>query len=185
MKKLTKDDIQKISLSSLLLVGLIYCYFTFLIGPLNFAERRNASAIAALDTQLAEARTKVLRTRNLSDDARKAAETLTQVNEQIPDGAPIAWFPPRIRAFFDRHNIKDVAVRISDANKPSDPALAAYNNVPWAIEIPQVPYGPLGIALAGLENEEMLLEINQLQMTAVPENLENQRVSINVVTLLK
>lgn len=185
MKKLSKDDIQKISLSGLLLVGLIYGYFTFLIGPLNFSETRNTAAIAALDAQLADARTKVLRARNLGNDARQATETLTQINEQIPDGSPIAWFPPRIRAFFERHNIKDTVIRIGSSDRPGEAALANYNNVQWTIEIPQVSFGALGIALSGLENEEMLLEITRLQINGLPNDLENQRVSINASTLLK
>lgn len=185
MKKVTKDDVQKIVLSGLMLIGLIYCYFTFLIGPLNFQETRNTATIAALDKQLAEAKTKLLRTRNLGQDAKTASETLSLVNDQIPDGSPIAWFPPRIRAFFERHNIKDVVVRIGSTDKPADPMLVAYNNVAWTIDIAQVPYGVLGNALSGLENEEMLLEITHFQLSNLGDNLENQRVSFNATTLLR
>ncbi len=185
MKKLAKEDIEKIGLSSLMLIGLIYCYFTFLIGPLNFKEIRDTAAIAALDAQLADAKTKLLRTRNLGADAQKASETLAQVNEQIPDGSPIAWFPPRIRAFFERHNIKDAVVRIGNSDKPSDPSLVAYSNVSCTMDIPQVPYTVLGNALSGLENEEMLLEITHLQLNNLGDNLENQRVSLTATMLLK
>lgn len=185
MKKLSKDDIQKIVLSALMLIGLIYSYFTFLIGPMNFRETRDLAAIEALDKKLAEAKIKLLRTRNLGQDAKAAAETLSQVNEQIPDGSPIAWFPPRIRAFCERHNIKDVVVRLGSTAKPADPTLVAYNNVTWTIEIPQTPFAVLGNALSGLENEEMLLEITHLQLSNLGDNLENQRVSLTVTTLLK
>ena len=34
-KKLTKDQIQKIVLSGLGFIALIYCYFNFFLGPLN------------------------------------------------------------------------------------------------------------------------------------------------------
>lgn len=185
MKKLSKDDISKIILSALMLIGLIYGYFTFLIGPMNLQETRNAAAIEALDKKLADAKIKLLRTRNLGQDAKAAAEILSQVNEQIPDGSPIAWFPPRIRAFCERHDIKDVVIRLGSTEKPADATLVAYNNVAWTIEIPQVPFGVLGNALSGLENEEMLLEITRLQMNNLGDNLENQRVSISATTLLK
>lgn len=185
MKKFSKDEIQKISLSALMLIALVYCYFTFLVGPLKTQETRNTATIAQLDRQLADARTKLLRIRNLREDAKKAAETLTQVNEQIPDGSPIAWFPPRMRAFFERHNIKDTVVRIGSSDKPADASLAAYNNVAWTIDIPQVPFGVLGNTLSGLETEEILLEITHLQLSNLGDNLENQRVSITATTLLK
>ena len=44
----------------------------------------------------------------MQEQAHAAEETLAQVNDMIPEGAPIAWFPPRIHAFFDRHNLKGV-----------------------------------------------------------------------------
>lgn len=185
MKKLSKDDIQKMVLSGLMLLGLIYCYFTFLVGPLSFQQTRNTVMIEALDKQIADAKTKVLRTHNLAQNAKAAAELISQVNEQIPDGSPIAWFPPRMRAFFERHNIKDVLIRTGTTGKPADPALAAYSNVDWTIEVPQVPYGVLGNALSGLENEEMLLEIFHFQLSNLGDNLENQRLSISATTLLK
>ena len=34
-KKLNKDQIQKIVLSALGFIALIYCYFNFFLGPLN------------------------------------------------------------------------------------------------------------------------------------------------------
>lgn len=185
MKKLSKDDIKKIALSALMLIALIYSYFSFLIGPMNSKETRDTATIDVLDKKLADAKTKLLRTRNLGEDAKAAAETLSQVNEQIPDGSPIAWFPPRIRAFCERHNIKDVVIRIGSTEKSADATLAGYNNVTWMIEIPQTPYGVLGNALSGLENEEMLLEITHLQLSNLSDNLENQRVSLTATTLLK
>ena len=51
MKKLTKDQLQKIILSSLMMVGLIYCYFTFLIAGLNKGDDGANAGIADLDTQ--------------------------------------------------------------------------------------------------------------------------------------
>ena len=43
----------------------------------------------------------------------------------------------------------------------------------------------LGITLAGLENEEKLLEIQRLQITTVADSPEKQHVGLAVVTLLK
>ena len=38
-KKFNKDQIQKIVLSVLGFIGLIYCYFTFFLGPLEQEPR--------------------------------------------------------------------------------------------------------------------------------------------------
>ena len=183
--KLSKDQIQKIALSSLLMIGLVYCYFTFLIDPLGRTDKHNAETMETLDGQLATARTEVLRSKAVQDQAKSAEETLAQVGDMIPEGAPIAWFPPRIKAFFDRHNIKGTKVDGGALDGNADPALGGYRNAKWAIDLPQAGTTQLGIALAGIENEEKLLEINHLQITALADSPEKQHVTMNVVTLLK
>ena len=46
-KNLTKDQIQKIILSALGFVALIYCYFNFFLGPLNKSRASMTATIAA------------------------------------------------------------------------------------------------------------------------------------------
>ena len=182
--KLNKDQIQKIVLSSLMMIALIYCYFTFLIDPLGRRDKNNAAAIEELDGKLATARTAIKRSKSVQDQAKTAEETLAQVGDMVPEGAPIAWFPPRIKAFFDRHNLKNTTVQ-SMGEDAIDPTLGGYRAARWSINIPQTGMAQLGIALAGLENEEKLLEITRLQITSVADSPEKQRVVMNVVTLLK
>ncbi len=183
--KFSKDQIQKMFLSGLLMVGLIYCYFTFLIGPLGKADTAHAAAIASLDEQIDKAKSEVKRSKSMQDQARTAEETLAQVNDMIPEGAPIAWFPPRIHAFFDRHNLKGVIVRAGSVDGAPDPMMHNLRSADWVIDIPQAGVSALGIALAGLENEEKLLEITHLQITTLADSPEKQHVSMNVTTLLK
>ena len=52
--KFNKDQIQKMVLSTILMVGLVYCYFTFLIDPLGKRDRDNAAAIEELGCQPGE-----------------------------------------------------------------------------------------------------------------------------------
>ena len=185
MKKLTKDQIQKIALSSLMMVGLIYCYFTFLIAGLNKADISNADAIDNLDKEIAKAKSTIKRSSSVEEQARSAEETLAQVNDMIPDGAPIAWFPPRMTAFFARHNIKNVVTRSISIDATTDAVMKDYRNATWSLDIPQVGTSALGITLAGLENEEKLLEITRLQVSTQADAPEKQRVSMNLLTLLK
>ena len=185
MKKLTKDQIQKIALSSLMMLGLIYCYFTFLIAGLNKADRDNAAAIDRLDKEIAKAKTTIRRSSSVEEQSRSAEETLAQVNDMIPDGAPIAWFPPRMNAFFARHNVKGISVRSNGIDTTPDAVMKDYRNANWTLDIPQVGATALGISLTGLENEEKLLEITRLQISTQADAPEKQRVSLNLLTLLK
>ena len=183
--KFNKDQIQKIVLSTLMMVGLVYCYFTFLIDPLSKQDRDNAVAIDDLDAKLEKARSEIKRSHAVTDQAKSAEETLAQVGDMIPEGAPIAWFPPRIKAFFDRHNLKGSIVQSGGMDSAGDPALGGFRNARWNIDLPQAGLTPLGIAIAGLENEEKLLEITHLQIATVPDSPEKQRVTMDVFTLLK
>ncbi len=58
-------------------------------------------------------------------------------------------------------------------------------NATWTLDIPQVGATALGITLAGLENEEKLLEITRLQVSTQADAPEKQRVTLNLLTLLK
>ena len=51
-KKLNKDQIQKIFLSTLGFIALIYCYFTFFLGPLNKSRVTMIQTIGDLQTKL-------------------------------------------------------------------------------------------------------------------------------------
>lgn len=184
-RKFTKDEIQKIILSVLLMGGLLYAYNEFLLGNLSRQERAASASLKDLEGKITTAGGRIKRLKALEEQGKATGETTATVNALIPDGEPIAWFPPRVKAFFDRHNIRDVAVRLERKDKPAEPELAGtYNSFQWAVELPAVAFTPLGIALAGLENEEQLLEINRLQISTQPTTPERQRVSLSCATLV-
>ena len=54
-----------------------------------------------------------------------------------------------------------------------DPLMHNFRNADWSIDVPQAGASQLGIALAGLENEEKLLEITHLQITTVADSPRN------------
>ncbi len=184
MKKLTKDQIQKMLLSALLMVGLIYCYFQFLIIPMNTADLNARNQLAEIETKMGTSGKRLTKLRSIDEQARSASDVLAQVNSMIPSGEPIAWFPPRMRAFFDRQGIKDAITRLERKEKMTEPELSDFSLSSWNIELPSVDFVPLGIALAGLENEEPLLEITRLQISTILEAPEQQRVSMTVSTIL-
>jgi hypothetical protein len=89
-----------------------------------------------------------------------------------------------MRAYFDRQNLKDSVVR-PEGEAADEPDMGDLKSRKWTIDIPQSGFNQLGIALAGLENDEKLLEITSLQITAQPDNPEKQHVAMTVVTLIK
>jgi hypothetical protein len=184
MNKLSKDQWQKIFLSTLLMLGLIYCYFTFLIFPTSETDAKNLETIAGLDGKLAKARTAEVRSRSIEAQARAAQETLAQVDDMIPEGEPIAWFPPKMHDFLERQNLKNAVVHPA-GSAAAEAGLGDLKSENWTIEVPQSGFAQLGIALAGLENEEKLLQITHLQITTQVDDPEKQHVTINVVALEK
>ncbi len=110
--RLDKDQQKKVLLSLMLLVGTIYCYFTFLLNPLRAGEVAAEAESVGLTKKITEADGKMRGFNSLKVQAAEAGELVTQVNAFIPNGAPIAWFPPRLRAFFDRQGIKGSVVRL-------------------------------------------------------------------------
>ena len=102
----------------------------------------------------------------------------------IPGGEPIAWFPPRMRAFFDRQGIKETATRLERRDKLGEPDLSDFAACYWSIDLPSADFTPLGIALAGLENEEPLMEITRLSITTSLDSPETQHIALSAVTIL-
>ena len=185
-RKFTKDQIQKIVLSSLMMIALLYCYSEFLLEGLNRQERAATAALKDVETKIGGAGSRLKRLKALEEQSRDATERSAAVNALIPEGEPIAWFPPRIKAFFDRHNIREATVRLDRKEKPAETELTAnYSTYQWNVELPNVGFTPLGIALAGLENEETLLEVNRVQISTQPTAPEQQRVTLGCATMLR
>lgn len=185
-RKFTKDQIQKMFLSGLLMIGLLYGYSEYLLADLNRREKAATAALKDIDTKIGTAGSRLKRLKSMEEQSQAATETAATVNALIPEGEPIAWFPPRMKAFFDRHNIRDAVTRLERKEKPAEPELVAnYSSFQWNMELPSVGFTPLGIALAGLENEEQLLEINHVQISTQPATPEFQRVTLNCATLMR
>jgi hypothetical protein len=183
--KLDKDQQKKVLLSTMLLIGTIYCYFTFLLNPLRASEVAAEAESAGYEKKITEADQKMRGFNSLKAQAAEAGELVAQVNAFIPNGAPIAWFPPRMRAFFDRQGLKGSLVRLRSTEKPEPDLAKGFISGNWIIELPQTSFFPLGIALAGLENEEFLLEITDLKIATRAESPEFQNVTVEAATLLK
>ncbi len=181
--KLNKTETQRLALGGLLGVGLLYVYFYMLLGPLAATEKRVHAAMAETAPKIAEAKAQVDKTQSIEAKAPAAQKTLNRIKALIPDGAPVAWFPPRVQEFFKRQGIEKATTRLS--NEIAEKEIPGFRKITWAIDLPQVGFLTLGHALTELENEEPLLEIVNLQIEAVKENPELSHAILTVATTLR
>jgi hypothetical protein len=181
--KIGKDEFQKIFLSALLILGVVYCYFTMLLGPLGRQEAAANARIAELGPKIEAARKQVKKTNNLEQRAPASLAVLDSINSLIPDGAPIAWFPPRLGDFFKRQGIEKVATRLT--NEFAEKDLTGYRSLAWSLDVPKAEFVSLAIAVAGLENEEPLLDISQLEITTAKDDVQYQHALLSLSSITK
>lgn len=182
--KFNKDQIQKIVLSGLGFIGLLYGYFTFFLGPLERSRSAMTATIAEVQAKTASSKTEMKKTANLEMQAKEATGRYEALKATTAAGAPIAWFPPKMRAFFGEQGLDKVTARLESSADFKQPELADWVKDTWAIELPQSEYSALGQAIAQLENTEPLLAINHVAIHAVPEEPQYQQISLLAQTAL-
>ncbi len=175
---LNKDQIQKVVLSAMGLVVLLYVYFNFFLGPL--ANSRNA-ALATIKEQQAKldgSQDEIAKAAKLEHTAKNATARFAALKALNPEGAPIAWFPPRVKTFFANQQIDKAVARLDNSSgfKPNE--LSGWTRYNWLVELPQTDYGALGKAIAELENTEPLLAITKMGIHVLPEQPQFQKVDL-------
>lgn len=185
-KKFSKDEIQKLVLSAIGFIGLIYVYFSFFLGPLNTSRAAAERRTADLQTKIASSKTEMMKASNLEQQAVAATTRFSAMKTLSPEGAPIAWFPPRMKLFFANQQVEKSTVRL-DSNGPfKQPELAEWQKYTWQIELPQTDFATAGKAIAQLENGEPLLNITRLSMKADANDPQFQQVNLTAnTTVLK
>ena len=183
MKKLRKEDIQKIGLGLLMALGIIYGYFDLLLGPVKARQKSIVTSISALDPEIATAKAQLARAVQVENDAPKAEATIATINAMIPEGAPVAWFPVLIGDFFKKFGFEKGLTRMN--NELVDKELPGYRRVSWGIDLPRVDCLTFAAAVAELENEEPLVEIQALTIETLREDPEAQRVLLTVNNIVK
>lgn len=186
MKKLnlSKDQIQKLALSSIGFVVLLYVYFSFFLGPLNRSRDTMLGTIAQLQDKVANSKNELTKANNLEKQATTATTRFAALKALSPEGAPIAWFPPRMKTFFANHEIDKATARLETSVAFKEPDLASWMRYNWLIELPQTDFSTLGKAVAALENSEPLLTIMRIHIHAMPDDPQFQQVSLSASTAI-
>jgi hypothetical protein len=99
LPKLNKDQIQKLALSLMGVVFLLYVYFSFFLGPLANSRANTLVQIRDMQSKLDGSKDEIQKAAKLELTAKKAAARFESMKTFYPEGAPIAWFPPRIKTF--------------------------------------------------------------------------------------
>ena len=186
MKKLnlSKDQIQKLSVSSIGFVILLYVYFSFFLGPLNKSRDSMKDAIKDLQAKVSTSKDEMAKAANLERQATTATIRFAALKALSPEGAPIAWFPPRMKSFFARQQIDKATARLENNTPFKEADLADWMQYNWLLDLPQTDFATLGRAVAELENAEPLLSIRHLNIHSAPEDPQFQQVSLNVATAM-
>jgi hypothetical protein len=185
LPKLNPDQIKKLALSAMGFVFLLYVYFTFFLGPLNKSHQAALAAIADRQHKIDSSKNEMSKASNLEHQAKDATSRFSALKTLSPEGAPIAWFPPRIKSFFADRNIDRAVARLESATTPKEAELAGWTKYNWLIELPRTDYASLGQALAALENTEPLLCITKLSIHLVPDQPQFQQVAIAASTVIE
>jgi hypothetical protein len=173
---LNKDQIKKISLSAVGVVFLLYVYFTFFLGPLGRSRNTMLAAINERQAKLSASKGDMAKAANLEREAKTATAKFAALKALNSEGAPIAWFPPRIKVFFANEQIDKANARLETSIAFKEPELSGWMKYNWLVEIPQADYAALGKAIADLENAEPLLSVTKLTIRAQTEQSQFQTV---------
>ncbi len=181
--KLGKEEIQKIVLGGLMLIGIVYVYFNMLLGPLVQRQALVKQSITDLDPQIAAAQAQIKKTASIETSAPASTRTLAQVSAMIPEGSPVAWFPTRLADFFKKQGVDKAATRM--ATEAEDKNMPGFRRISWSVDLPRVDFIPFAAALSMLENEEPLLEIGTIQIDTSRDDFDSQHVLMTVNNLVK
>ena len=186
MKKLnlSKDQIQKVVISAIGFVILVYVYFGFFLGPLRRSQTSMRTQIADLKEKVGSSERTLANVNNLEKQASAATARYATLTNLNPEGAPIAWFPPRMKLFFANQQIDKAAARLEGNVPYKDADLANWSRYNWTIDLPQTDFSALGYAVAELENNEPLLSINHINIHGLAEDPQFQQVTLNVATAI-
>jgi hypothetical protein len=185
LPKLSKDQIKKLALSGMGFVFLLYVYFTFFLGPLQTSRENTLSQIADTQKKIDTSKSEVTKAASLERQAKDAMTRFAALKGLAPEGAPIAWFPPRMKTFFANEGLDRAVARLESNTNFKQNELSAWTKYNWLIELPQVDFANMGKAIADLESAQPLLCVTKLSVHVLPEQPQYQQVAIAATTVIE
>jgi hypothetical protein len=176
--KLGREEVQKIVLGGLIIFGVIFSYFNLLLGPLARGAKATRERITVLAGEIEAGKAQLMKTEAAERLAPEQAEVRRAMVSGIPEGAPVAWFPPRMGWFFKERGMEKVTTRMT--SEVVEKELRGFRRVVWTLDFPKVGFFQFAGAIADLENAEPLLEVTQIQIDAGREEPEAQKAVLTV-----
>ena len=115
----TKIRFRRSSSAPLASSVLIYVYFTFFLGPLNKSRANAEATITDLQSKIASSKSEMAKAKSLEERAAVATGRFAALKAMSPEGASIAWFPPRIKVLFANQDVEKVT---GSAWSPASPS---------------------------------------------------------------
>lgn len=181
---LNKDQIQKLGLSLIGFVVLVYVYFSFFLGPLNKNRAKMLGEIEDVQRKIGSSKTEMTKATTLERQATAATGRFSALKGLSPEGAPIAWFPPRMKTFFASQGVERVTARLESSAAFKEAELSEWMKYNWVLDLPQTDFIGVGQAIASLENSEPLLSIAKLNIKALADTPEYQQVTLSATTTI-
>jgi type II secretory pathway component PulM len=185
LPKLNKDQIKKLVLSAMGFVFLLYVYFSFFLDPLQKSRDTTLTQIAETQKKIDSSKAEVAKAATLERQAKDAMARFAALKALAPEGAPLAWFPPRMKAFFTDQGINRAVARLETNTNFKQNELAAWTKYNWLIELPQADFAALGKSIAELENTQPLLSISRLSIHVMSDQPQSQQVAIAATTVIE
>jgi hypothetical protein len=182
--KLSKDQIKKLGLSTMGLVVLLYVYFSFFLGPLSRSRDKTLADIKDRQRKLDGSKDEIAKAAKLEQTAKDATARFAALKTLNPEGAPIAWFPPRMKTFFANQQIDKASARLDGSSSFKANELSGWLQYTWVIELPQTDYATVGKAIAQLENTEPLLAVRKLSIHGMADQPQFQKVDLAVESVI-
>lgn len=183
--QLSKDQIQKIFICAMFVIGIYYVCFSMLIGPAKktMAKMAKDSEKISKDISTAEGKIKAV---SLAEATQKQSEQyIAKIEEFMPNELPRTYYPPEILKAFS-----DAGVTISQPLVSSVPVSFskvgnAFTRYGWIFSINGITYHDFGRLQAKIENERPLWQFYEIEMTANANSEEKHNVKMVMGTLNK
>jgi len=102
---------------------------------------------------------------------------------KIPSAQPVAWLPTRLGEFFKQQGIPKPTFRSNPEVNESN--IPGYKDSSWNIDLSNVSFTALGGTIAGLENQEGLMQITNLLLDTGSSDPELHHTQLTILTLVK
>ena len=141
LTKLNKDQIQKIVLSTLGFIGLIYCYFNFFLGPLNRSREAMSKTIGELQAKTASSISEMKEDRQARGQGQGSDSPLRSVQADYC-GRRADRLVPAQDAHILSATTASTRPRCASSRAPTSrsPSCRTWLKDGWVIELPQSEY---------------------------------------------